>query len=168
MGAQQQCRIGKGAVAGLVGGLAAAWAMNEFQSLVSQAAARHEPRDNSQHKPTHEPATVKVAETLSRDVFGHPLSRPEKKLAGPAVHYGYGALIGGVYGALAEEIPAITAGFGTAYGSAAFLLGDELAVPALGLSPPPAEFPVSKHAEALAAHLLYGAVLNAVCLALGE
>src|SRR5206468_183091 len=82
-----------------------------------------------------EDATVKVAETVSRKMFDHPLSNAEKKVAGPAVHYGYGMLVGGVYGALAEVWPNVKIGFGMGYGIAVWLIGSETALPALRLTP---------------------------------
>jgi uncharacterized membrane protein YagU involved in acid resistance len=101
-----------------------------------------------------------LAETVSREVFQHPLSRQEKSVAGPAVHYGYGAAVGGVYGALAEAAPVVTAGAGLSYAAALWLLGDEVAVPLLGLSKAPSQYPLSTHISALASHLVYGLTLE--------
>ena len=48
------------------------------------------------------------------------------------------------------------------YGALIWLGADELVVPALGLSKPGSEYPPSINAAALAAHLVYGAVLESV------
>ena len=60
-----------------------------------------------------EPATVKAAETISCEVFDHQLTKDERHIAGPAVHYTISATTGMVYGALAELTPVATIGFST-------------------------------------------------------
>jgi uncharacterized membrane protein YagU involved in acid resistance len=54
----------------------------------------------------------------------------------------------------------VTAGAGSAYGAAVWLVGDEAVVPLLGLSKPPSQYPASTHAYALASHLVYGLTLE--------
>ncbi len=144
--------IWKSVAAGTVGGLVAAFAMNQFQSLLT--AASGQPKSSSQD----EDATIKTAKAISQTLFAHELTDDEKKWAGPAVHYSLGASLGAVYGGLAETAPISTAGAGTAYGTAVWFFADEIAVPAFGLSKGPAEFPLSTHLSALASHLVFGVV----------
>ena len=157
----QSGEIGKDALAGALGGLVAAFAMNQFQSLWKAAATKLQGKkdDSSQ---SGDDATVKTAEAVSRAVTGQGLDPENKKTAGAAVHFVYGTSIGAIYGALARSVPEVTAGRGTAYGAAAWLGGDEIAVPAFGLSDPPSKVPVSSHVSALAAHVIYGAVTDGV------
>lgn len=177
----------KGVAAGMVGGLIASWAMNQFHSVSSSAAGKlsslyrstmggnssgnggpPKPPQGQQGKRASdsegqdEPATVKTAQAVSRRVFRHELYGTQKQVAGPAVHYGYGTAMGGLYGGLVEAMPAVGAGFGTAYGAALWLGGDEIAIPALGLGKPPQKTSLSEHAGALAAHLVYGMTTEAV------
>lgn len=160
--------ISKGVLAGAIGGLAGAWAMNEFHAVsqgVSEAWKRsaHQPeKPQSQGQSEEDDATMKTADRLATLFTHRHLTKEQKKKAGPIVHYAYGALIGAVYGAIAEMAPLATKGIGTAYGAAVWLGGDEIGVPALGLSKPPTEYPVSVHAKALASHLVYGASLDLV------
>ena len=56
----------------------------------------------------------------------------------------------------------VTALAGIPFGAALWLAADEIGVPAAGLAKGPAEYPVSKHASALAAHLVYGATTELV------
>lgn len=162
-----QTNVLKGAAAGLAAGLAATWVMTQFQHLSGKLVDRPEREDpqhsakrgkpeSAQQKEQGDDATVKAADKLSRGLFRHPLSQDEKKVAGPALHYGFGALTGLAYGALAELAPAVTRGAGAPFGTAVWLGADEVAVPAFGLSGPPWEHPASVHARALAAHLVYG------------
>jgi uncharacterized membrane protein YagU involved in acid resistance len=83
-------------------------------------------------------------------------------VAGPAVHYAYGTLVGGLYGAVAEVWPLAGAGFGAMYGMTLWLLGDEAAVPAFRLGPLPTDIPARKHADYLATHIVYGVTLDLV------
>jgi putative membrane protein len=164
----------RGLAAGLLAGCAASWVMNNFQQrrpVKSAAASNDDPsnagqetksRKTQQTKGLHqsddadENATVKTAQRISREVFKHNLTSTEKKLAGPAVHYAYGSLVGALYGGLAEFLPGVSAGMGLPFGFALWVLGDEIAVPALGLAKAATEYPPEVHADALAAHLMYG------------
>jgi len=162
----------KGAVAGLVGGLVASWTMNQFQAAWSKktegfekphGAQSMQPSEGSalgqspdQDKEDQDDATVKAAKAISEGVFGHRLKESEKKPAGAAVHYAFGTATGGLYGAAAEIAPEVTTGLGLPFGVAFWLVADEGAVPLLGLSKGPTEYPASTHAYALASHLVYG------------
>lgn len=148
-------KVYKGIIAGAVGGLAGSWLMPRFQLLLSRALGNSDP-----HEGQGEDATVKTAQGISTALLGHELSAKEKKIAGPLVHYAYGTGIGALYGALAQRHQTTTTGFGLAYGSAAWALGDEIAVPALGLAKKPTETPLSQQFQFLAAHLLYGITLE--------
>lgn len=109
-----------------------------------------------------EPATVKTAEAISEGLFGHRLSKNEKKIAGDAVHYAFGTAVGGIYGGLAEVKPELSVGVGLPFGTVFWLVADEAAVPLLGLSKSPKEYPVSTHVYALASHLVYGVTTDIV------
>jgi putative membrane protein len=176
--------IVKGAVAGVVGGLAASWVMSVFfnvletlsskvkekfetshasreKDLLEMAERRHERPESVQAAAGEdEPATVKAATMVSEKVFGHEMTECEKAVSGPAVHYAFGGLVGGIYGALAETTPLATTGYGLPYGAAVWALADEVAVPALRLGKPPTQAPLSIHVSALGAHLAYGATLE--------
>jgi putative membrane protein len=99
---------------------------------------------------------VRAAAAISRGLFRHELSEKEERIAGPVMHYAFGALTGGIYGALAEVAPAVTRGAGMPFGIAVWLGADEITIPALRLAEPPWEHPPMVHARALAAHLVYG------------
>ena len=160
--------IWKGMVAGLAGGLVASWTMNQFQaawtrmaegSEKSHGAQSMQPSEGSkgeQDTAEQDDATVKTAKAISKGVFGHELQESEKEPAGAAVHYAFGTVTGGLYGALAEVTPQVTTATGLPFGAAFWLLADEITVPLLGLSKGPTEYPASTHVYALASHLVYG------------
>ena len=167
---KQDADVLKGLVVGLASGLVASWTMNQFQaawtriaegSEKSHGAQSMQPAEGSngdQGNDTAEQddATVETAKVISRNVFGHELQESEKETAGAAVHYAFGTVTGGLYGALAEVSPQVTMGAGIPFGAAFWLIADEVTVPLLGLSKGPTEYPVSTHAYALASHLVYG------------
>ena len=168
----------KGFAAGLAGGLVASWTMNQFQAAWTKATEGYEkphgaqsmqPSEgqdlgsgSGQDKEDQDDATVKAAKAVSEGIFGHKLTDDEKKPAGAVVHYAFGTAPGGLYGALAELAPGVTTVAGLPFGAAFWLVADEIAVPALGLSKGPTAYPPSTHAYALASHLVYGLTAEAV------
>jgi uncharacterized membrane protein YagU involved in acid resistance len=148
--------LAKSLIAGAVSGLAASYVMNQFQSLLTVVTKELSKREGDQQQSGGEDATVKTAEVISEQVFHHELTGAEKKLAGSAVHYAFGTLVGAVYGVLAESVPAAGSGHGTAFGTAVWLAADEIGVTALGLAQNPLQTPAISHVKALASHLVYG------------
>jgi putative membrane protein len=162
--------IWKGMVAGLAGGLLASWTMNQFQAAwtriaegteKSHGAQSMQPTQGSQGEQAQDTgeqddATVETAKAISENVFGHELQESEKEPAGAAVHYAFGTLSGGLYGALAEVTPQVTTAAGLPFGAGVWLLADEVSVPLLGLSKGPTAYPASTHVYSLASHLVYG------------
>lgn len=169
MSERNNAHLASGIVAGIAGGLVAAWVMNQFTANVGpslqkgvqgeeSAGERQEPAG-----PKPDDATMKTADAVVSTVTGgRHLSHEGKEKGGPIVHYAFGAIMGAAYGALAEGIPETTLGFGTAFGAALFAGADLVAVPALNLSGSPSDAPASSMATPFAAHLVYGAATEAV------
>ena len=154
--------VWKGLVAGAVGGAAAAWVMNQFQAGSQKLQQKLQPQEEQQDSGSGgDDATVKTARAISEYV-GHHLSDSEKKVAGPLVHYTFGSLMGALYGLAAEVQRNARVGFGTAFGATLWLVADEIMVPALKLGAKANEVSLKVHANALAAHLVYGATAEAV------
>ena len=186
----------KGLAAGVIGGLVASFVMEEFQALWSkvsesikeaqgeqsssqsdgeaQSSGTSQEQQGQQgeqrRKPTQdggeESATVKAAGAISENVFGRELEKDEKGIAGEVVHYAMGATSGAIYGAMAELVPFVTVGAVLPFGAAVWLVAAEAAVPALDLSKSPTEYPLSKHAYALASHFVYSLTTDVVRRAL--
>jgi putative membrane protein len=166
-------RVVKGTVAGCIAGALASWVMNRYSEIESkpvsvrrqeQAEAALSPEGGEQKKLQSsgggDDATVMTAQAVSSRLLGRDLTEDEKKIAGPAVHYGYGTLVGGLYGGLSEIVPMVGTGLGIPYATLLWLGGDEIAVPQLGLGQPATETPPADHASALASHFVYGIVLD--------
>lgn len=153
--------IMKGLLAGVAGGLLASFLMEQFQAAWSAASeAMSSSKKRGGRKP--DPTTVKAANLVSEKITGRKIPADYKSIAGEAVHYGIGASSAAVYGVLAEVAPIVTIGDGTGFGTGVWLLADELAVPASGLSKPAKEIPLTTHVYALASHLVYGWITETV------
>lgn len=154
----------KGIVAGLAGGIAGAWVMNQFQKGYSKASdaissrmSDGQKQNMKQKRAADEPAATTIAaDRIMRPILGRRLTRDEKAIAGPIVHYAFASALGSGYGALAEHAPVVKRLCGIPYGAAVFAGADELAVPALKLSRGPSEYPISKHLNALSSHVVFG------------
>ncbi len=153
--------LGKGLIAGVAGGLLASFLMEQFQAGWSAAAEAIHPAKKKPGRPA-DPTTVKAANAIAEKVTGHKVPASYKPAAGAAVHYGMGASSAAVYGVLAEVVPLVTIGDGLAFGTGVWVLADEVAVPAAGLSKAPNEIPLTTHLYALASHLFYGWIAETV------
>ena len=106
--------IMKGLLAGVAGGLLAAFLMEQFQaawSATAQAMSSAKKRGGRKS----DPATVKAANVISEKVIGRKVPHDYKPLAGEAVHYGVGAASAAVYGVCAEMAPIVTVGEGVGF-----------------------------------------------------
>jgi len=144
----------RGLLAGAVGGLIACFAMSQFHSAFQKL--------ESSDQDKQEDSTVKTASAVSRRIFHHQLTPQQKKIAGPAVHYGFGASIATFYGAAVEILPVLQTGWGLPFGVAVWLGAHVITVPALGLSEPVTRSTPRREAVEFGAHLVYGAVVEGV------
>ena len=177
----------KGALAGMAGGLVASWVMSRLQHVMESSNAGEADTASPVVPPIAEEqlagttysssaprlfandATkevrpeVRMANRISKTFLKHELPEERQDLAGQSVHYAFGTLMGGVYGAVAEMRPEVVARLGgVPFGMAVWLLAEEIALPALHLSGGPQEVPLKKHATGLASHFAYGATADGV------
>lgn len=138
--------------------------MNQFQKGYSKASEAissgigdGQSQSMTQKRATEGPAATTIAaDRIMRPILGRRLTRDEKRIAGPIVHYAFASGLGSAYGAAAEYVPTVKMLCGIPYGAAVFAGADELAVPALKLSRGPKEYPISKHFNALSSHVVFG------------
>ena len=169
-------RIVRGFTIGLTSGLAASWVMNRFQAMLSKTLEGREKPHGAQSiqegLPNHgagrelqeqgkddpnDNAAERTANFIAHKAFDRDLSKEEKRNAGEIAHYAFGGITGALYGAATEVWPDAGVGVGVPFGAAVWIAADEIAVPVMGLSKPAQDYPLSKHAYALASHLVYGA-----------
>jgi putative membrane protein len=130
----------KGFLAGAIGGLAGAAAK-------AAAEAVYPPRTQGQIPP---PAV------LVNRMAGRSLSEEEEEVSVQAIHWGFGALAGGVYGALAEYKPAVTRRLGASFGLTLCGITHASALPIMGLTEHPTDQPPREHVSELVTHVIYG------------
>jgi putative membrane protein len=146
-----------GSLAGLIGGLLASGAMSLGHRLVSDMV----PKPAGPQDQASEDATVKVASQALR-LVGRSLDERDKPLAATIVHYGFGAVVGAVYGAVAEFVPRVTAVVGLPFGAAVWFGAHVITVPALGLAEPPTRQPLGKEGQEFGLHVVYGVTTEVV------
>ncbi len=163
----------KGFVTGLVGGVAGTIGMGYYWKIVTGLAGK-DPRTLTTANGPHqfdsisllgknhaddESSTMALGRifynTISKQV---PQSKETKALLSNLVHYTYGSLQPGLYGAFRADKQGLDLNGGVVFGTILWLGGDELAVSLLGLADGPTKFPISQHLHRWGAHLTYGLI----------
>lgn len=149
------------ALIGAAAGAAAVWVMDRvdwFNFLHEDPEARR--RTQAVRPGGMDPGHVAV--NAVAEATGHDLEPKDYNAAGLAAHYSFGTLPGALYGMLRHKVPGLDAGRGTVFGLGLFLVHDEGLNTLTGLSAKPSEYPWQAHARGLAAHAVYGLVLDTV------
>jgi hypothetical protein len=155
-------------VRGFLAGIAGSLAQTAFFALTKKRAPSPPPR--AFEPPEPEQAEESETETLARRFVDKLMMRgpiAHKRLAGQAVHYAFGGAWGAAYAVAAasrRRRPSALAGPG--FGLLVWLASDNLLVPSFRLASWPNRYPAKSHAYAMAAHLVYGAVLGGTLRAL--
>jgi putative membrane protein len=136
----------KGLLAGAIAGIAATAAKSMVEKF-------YPPRVHGEPEPP---------EVLAAKVAGHPLDEHTGAAASEAIHWGFGAAAGAVYGALAEFYPAATAKEGASFAMALVALTHETALPALGLAERAEDQTLREQTSEMSSHVLYGIVTERV------
>lgn len=138
--------LAKGLLAGLIGGIIATAAKNLAERV-------YPPRTHGEPEPTD----------LAADKLGaHNLPQEQKEIASEAIHWGFGALTGAAYGALAEFYPAAAGKDGVNFGMTLMALTHEGALPAMGLSAEPANQTTREKSSEMTTHVIFGLVTETV------
>ncbi|QHJ01270.1 DUF1440 domain-containing protein [Xylophilus rhododendri] len=137
-----------GLASGLAAGLIGAVAMTAFQALLARASITS--------GVSGRPSTEKAADQAARLTTGHSLPRSALPVAGEAVHYLIGSLVGGAYGMAAGLVPQVTAVRGAAFGWVAATVVDETLVPAFGFGDPFWKAPLISHPYSYVSHTVFG------------
>jgi putative membrane protein len=136
----------KGALAGLIGGIAGAGA----KALAEQIFP---PRVQGQTPPPV---------ILAEQVAGRPLPHAQKHAAMQSIHWGFGAAAGAIYGALVEVEPSLGAWKGAAFGLTLNKLTHESILPRMGLSAPKEAQPTQERISEWVTRAVYGIFTDSV------
>jgi putative membrane protein len=144
--ATRERSILKGALAGMVGGLAGAGVKVIAEKLFPPRVAGQTP-----------PPVV-----LAEQVAGRPLPPAQQTAAMHSIHWGFGAVAGAIYGAAIEMEPSIGAWKGAAFGLTLNKLTHETLLPRMGLSAEKEEQPAQERISEWVTHAVYGIFTEAV------
>ncbi len=150
-------------LAGVAGGAAGTAAMGLYMKAMKSrnGGGAEQPKEHNisvvgrQHE-EGESAPAAVGRIVYRKLRGREPDPDTRKKLSNAVHWGYGIDMGGTYGLVRGKARKLDVVGGLVYGAALWALGDEIAVPLLGLAEGPKAYPKKLHAETLGAHLVYG------------
>ena len=166
--------MSNGLLKGAIGGIAGTWAMNEAQRAWTlaaddvppeSAAGRHDARD-WQERSEHQNSNELAAQALAIRFLGRRLREEELRVAAPLLHFLFGAAMGALYGVYAERRRRDASG--AAFGTAVWLVADEIAMPLLGLSAPTTRRPLEMHLQSFASHLAFGTTTEVTRRLLGD
>lgn len=157
---------------GLLGGAAGLLAMELVKRATAPLVQRGVPRPTDaelaaraatsvagRHHGPEESATDALGRIAYQRVTGRAPSPAIQRKLSWAVHIGYGLVVASLYGAVrgGRDRGVARAMLGGAlFGAGLWLLGDELAVPLLGMSDRPETYPMKSHLQSLAQHLGFG------------
>lgn len=149
------------ALLGAAAGAVAVWVMDR----VDWFNFRHEDPEARRRTEAVRPGGMDPGHVFASRVAGAAgveLTPAQHHAAGQATHYAIGILPAALYAVLRRKAPLITSGHGTLFGTGMFLLQDEGLNTITGLGAKPGEYPWQAHARGLAAHVVYGLVLESV------
>jgi uncharacterized membrane protein YagU involved in acid resistance len=153
------------ALAGLAGGLLGAWAMDQFtrawNHFVSEAKQLSPPYSAQEWD-----STSRTASWVANFAFGRELTRREKIVGAQLMHYGVGSAAGAIYGLWRARRSHSTLASGVAFGFALWLVGEEIAMPLLGINDPAQAYSIADHANSLGEHIAYGVTTAVITRAL--
>ena len=103
-----------------------------------------------------ESSTEALGRMAYEKVVGEEPDEKTKEILSYATHWLYGLVQGGIYNGLRKKAAGADMLGGLLFGTALWLFGDEMAVPALGLQKGPTAVSPAQHVNRFGAHLAYG------------
>ncbi len=140
----QHSDVARGFLAGAIGGLIGT-------ALKTVAESYFPPRGEDEEAP---PATL--ANRAAQAIAGERLSEQQKHIAEQGLHWLFGTLIGGAYGAAVEVVPQLSDGLGLPFGTAIFGVMHEGVLPAADIEEPHRDKDPTEERNELLTHLVYG------------
>lgn len=151
----------KGMVAGLAGTVALTAAMQRGPQIMEEKfGVTLQPDDPPPSDAPSDP-TAALAERVATGVLETDINETTAQTAGQAIHWGYGALWGAVFGIVQSSFRLPLLLHGTIFGVVVAAVASSV-VPAMGLAPHPAQQPKRMSAMQLVNHLIYGWVVALV------
>jgi uncharacterized protein DUF1440 len=150
--------LGIDVLIGAAAGAAATWAMDAVTNVILDR--QPEEITERENEVRGKKNAYEIVAEKGAKLVGRKLLKKERRAIGTGIHWSLGVGSGALYGVLRNRMRYVGIGSGVAFGIAMFALLDETALVALGLAPPPREFPWQTHARGFAGHLVLGAILD--------
>ncbi len=159
--------LGKRIGVGVIGGAIGLIAMEIIRSRTARLVKQREPEPTDVfatarsmspfgvHHEAGESATGALGRMAYEKIVGHEPSGRAKNRLSWGIHIAYGLLAAAAYGVVAGDSRRVLRD-GVLFGSALWLLGDELAVPLLGLADKPTAYHPTHHLQSFAQHIGFG------------
>lgn len=152
-------RLTRDAVATVVAGTGAAWAMNRATTAIyerqSQASRRRE-------EAVSEGVAYAVVVQKVAALAGLEVAPDRAERLGEGFHYAMGAVLAPGYGMLRRRFGLRPLTAGLAWGLTVSVVVDEVANPLLGFAAPPHAYPLVTHVRGVVGHVVYGVTLAAL------
>ena len=146
----READLTRGFLAGALGGL--------IGTVVKTVAERYLPV----RPPNADAPSAKLANRAAGAIASERLTDDQKAIAEQGMHWVFGTVLGGVYGAAVEWLPALNDGVGLPFGGAVFALMHEGALPAADLEPGHEGKDGELERNEMITHLAYGFVTEVV------
>lgn len=163
----------KGLVLGTIGGIAGILAMRAYWQQVRQLTGRDPRKDFDQsdvpdmdvldsvslvgqHYKHGESTTDALGRIAYQQFTGKEPEQETQTLLSYLIHWLIGMASSGAYGATRTQSGVVDIPGGAALGTALWLLGDEMAMPLVGLTRGPTAYPPELHVHSWGAHIAYG------------
>lgn len=150
-----------GAAAGLTGG----WTMSQFSRLWNRTLPPSRANTSGAsdlYSPQEWDSISRSAEWVAVPFVSRKLSSHETRIGSAIVHYAVAGAAGALYGTLAHPVPSMEKFRGMGFGIASWILGDEIVMPALGLTEKSSTYSLRMRANAFGEHLVYAFTVNLV------
>lgn len=149
---------------GALAGAAATWIMGKATTYLYERES--EPARQREDQARGGRTAYETAAEKAAGLAGKELSEDKRKKLGSAIHWSVGVGSSVLYALLRRRLAGRGLGTelaaGALFGTAVWLLLDEVGNVALGLTPGPAAFPWQTHARGLAGHLVLGLAAEGV------
>lgn len=155
----------KSILAGVVAGLAGGWTMSQFSrawNKILPSSRTNTIVASRLYSPQEWDSISRSAEWIAAPFVSRRLSSRETRIGSAIVHYAVGGAGGALYGTAAHWVPSMTRSRGGRFGIALWIVGDEIVMPALGLTEKPGTYSLRMRANAFGEHLAYAFTVNFV------
>jgi hypothetical protein len=159
----------KAVIAGFVGGVAGAWAMDQFTrawNAIVPDSKRRKQRPPLPYSQQEWDSTSRTASQAAEFFLQRELTYRETILGAQLVHFAVGGLVMAGYAGLFPQKVKRPPASGLIFGLSLWFVAEELAMAMLKVNDPPQDYTLPMHLNSLGEHFAYGVASSLVARAL--